>query len=713
MVSDFYKRQSLPLLLCCLIVLPILTFLGEQVSSNNDIETWLPRNCEIRDNYDDFCDTFGRDETILIAFEKPFPEAARLQAASDRLTGLPGVSVCWTRRRVVESMLSNHVQPNIANDRLVNLLTTPDDDLETMLVSINEHGIVHRGQTVAAIRGQLAYCGMDNAILAGGPIVATQLDHLGSRERAKFLFSLTLLICLVLLRVNIGCWKTSAVLMLTNVFCIEMTLTSIWATGYEMNFLMSSLPVMVMVFTTAAAIHFIGHYRHEYPHEDAVGRALSGVIRPSSFAALTTIIGLVCLAVSDVGPIPAFGVVAAMGTFFSFIIGVFLTPAVLVALKYKPSSATLTQERSLQKLAMSIVNRPWRVMVPGLIVTAICALGLQNLRSLIDPLEFLPEDDRVVQDTRLVARTLTSPTSIEAVVDFGHADTSFVHRLREIRGIEAIVTDVPNVCHALSLADFFPEELSENTLSLSNLASSSGSSAVGGLMADGSRLWRISLRLHDDSPSSLKQTVSLLKSRCAEMPVTFTGIGPLLENAQVQIFAGFWKSFASAFVLITVVMVLALRSLTAGLVAMIPNLTPILLVFGLLGWCDYPIDIGIMMTASIALGLAVDGTFHFLFSYRDARTLLGCRYRAVRTALLQTGLPIISSAVISGTGLLALGLSPFRPTMRFGVLMFCLLIAALVGDLILLPAFLAIGSRRKRRSQQAPVLEPVTERVAA
>ncbi|MCP4513144.1 MAG: MMPL family transporter, partial [Fuerstiella sp.] len=203
---------------------------------------------------------------------------------------------------------------------------------------------------------------------------------------ASVLFSLTLVICLVLLRVNIGCWKTSAALMLTNVLCIEMTLTSIWATGYEMNFLMSSLPVMVMVFTTAAAIHFIGHYRQEYPHEDAVGRSLSGVIRPSSFAALTTIIGLVCLAVSDVGPIPAFGVVAAMGTFFSFLTGVFLTPAVLVALKYTPSSATLSQEQSLQKLAMSIVNRPWRVMVPGLIVTGICAIGLQNLRSLIDPL---------------------------------------------------------------------------------------------------------------------------------------------------------------------------------------------------------------------------------------------------------------------------------------------------------------------------------------
>jgi predicted RND superfamily exporter protein len=75
-------------------------------------------------------------------------------------------------------------------------------------------------------------------------------------------------------------------------------------------------------------------------------------------------------------------------------------------------------------------------------------------------------------------------------------------------------------------------------------------------------------------------------------------------------------------------------------------------------------------------------------------------------------MPIISSAIISGTGLLALGLSPFRPTMRFGVLMFVLLIAALIGDLVLLPAFLAVGARRKRlkAAQVNPVHVP---RVAA
>lgn len=712
MVTDFYRRYSRTLLLLCLLALPLFTILGELVPSNNNVETWLPRNSEIRTQYDQFCHTFGADETILVAFKKPFPSPDKIEALAGRIEGLQSIEACWTRQQILDSMLNNDVQENIARQRLVNLMSTEDDSLETLLVSINPVGLANRLGTVSDVRAQLAYCGMDNAVIAGGPIVATQLDKLGSRKRASVLFGLTLAICLILLRFNIGCWKTSAALMVANLFSIQITMAVIWASGQEMNFIMSSLPVMVMVFTTAASIHFIGHYRHEFPAEDAIRKSLAGVILPSLFATITTIIGLISLAISDIGPIPAFGRAAALGTFFSFIVGVFLTPAVLLVCRYSPPKKDLSQS-SLQATAMLVLNRPLRVLVPGILLTAFCSVGLLHLRSLISPIEFLPTNDPVLKDTLFVANNLTSPTSIEAVVDFGSNESSFIDRLREVREIEHAIAGVDNVCHALSLADFFPEEISDQTISLSRLAASSGDSgASAGLMADGSRLWRISIRLNNDEPSAIRRTITSLDQTCASLPVHFTGIGPLLEHAQGQIFEGFWKSFASAFVLITIVMILALRSLSAGLVAMIPNLTPILLIFGTLGWADYPIDIGIMMTASIALGLAVDGTFHFLFSYRDCRIATGCRYRAVRKALLQTGMPIISSAVISGTGLLALGLSPFRPTMRFGILMFCLLIAALIGDLLLLPAFLALGAKRKRLSK--PVTQPEhSARVAA
>lgn len=710
MVSDAYKRYSATALLIALVALPILYALGDQITSNNNVETWLPGNSPIRARYDEFARTFGADESIIVAFEAPFPDQELLDSLSARISGLPVVGMCWNQADLISKMTANQVDSETAEQRLVHLLSTEQDSLKTLLISINEVGLQDRQETVRQIEHQLAYCDLSHAVLAGSPVIATRLDELGSQKNAVALFSLNLLICFFLLNITVGCWRVSGSLMLCNLLCISATQATMYLMGFQMNFIMSSLPVMVMVFTTAAAIHFIGHYQAEYPKADAIGKSLKDVIRPSAFAAITTVVGLVSLAASDVGPIPMFGIAAAIGTIYSFLVGIFLTPAVLVYLEYKPKKQGASTS-GLQTIAMHVVNRPWKVLVPGLAFTAVCAVGIFSLRSLISPLDFLPNNDQVLTDALLIQDELSSPTSIECTVDFANESGSFIERLQRVREIQNQLVQVNNVSHAFSLADFFPEVLTEDNFSLKTL--SSGSSDVSGLMADGSRLWRISLRLHKDEPSLVTGTMDELSTYSDTLPVTFTGMAPLLTVAQNQIFDGFWKSFASAFVIITVIMILALRSVSCGLIAMIPNLTPILLVFGILGWADYPIDIGIMMTASIALGLAVDGTFHFLFSYRDCRKSTGCRYRAVRRALLHTGKPIISSAVICGCGLLALGLSPFKPTMRFGVLMFCLLNAALIGDLLLLPAFLAIGSRRLKKSNRVRRPESEEKCIAA
>lgn len=131
---------------------------------------------------------------------------------------------------------------------------------------------------------------------------------------------------------------------------------------------------------------------------------------------------------------------------------------------------------------------------------------------------------------------------------------------------------------------------------------------------------------------------------------------------------------------------------------MVPNLTPICIVFGLLGWYQIPIDIGIMMTASIALGIAVDGTFHFLVRYQSQYRINHNSAESSRDALLITGEPIFTAAVITGTGMMALTLSNFAPTARFGYMMTSLLVAALVGDLVLLPCLLALRPQKSKES---------------
>ena len=143
-------------------------------------------------------------------------------------------------------------------------------------------------------------------------------------------------------------------------------------------------------------------------------------------------------------------------------------------------------------------------------------------------------------------------------------------------------------------------------------------------------------------------------------------------------------------------MIIALKSVRCGLLAMAPNLFPAVVVFGAMGWFDIPVDVGAMMTASVALGIAVDDTMHMMSWFRNGTGAGGqCAAEAVLGAFHHCGRAMVQTTLICGVGMAAFAISDFAPTRRFAWLMFLLLSSALVGDLIMLPALLASSLGRR------------------
>jgi multidrug efflux pump subunit AcrB len=122
---------------------------------------------------------------------------------------------------------------------------------------------------------------------------------------------------------------------------------------------------------------------------------------------------------------------------------------------------------------------------------------------------------------------------------------------------------------------------------------------------------------------------------------------------------------------------------------MIPNVFPVVLVFGVMCHLGIAIDIGTMMTASVAMGVAVDDTIHFLSWFRDNLDRGMNRVEAVIETYRRVGPAMTQTTIVGGLGLFVFALSTFTPTQRFGTLMLVMLATALIGDLILLPALLA------------------------
>ncbi|MCM2372490.1 MMPL family transporter [Rhodopirellula sp. ICT_H3.1] len=186
--------------------------------------------------------------------------------------------------------------------------------------------------------------------------------------------------------------------------------------------------------------------------------------------------------------------------------------------------------------------------------------------------------------------------------------------------------------------------------------------------------------------------------------VVFTGVVPVVYKAQRTLLGSLLESIMMAFVLIGLVMIVLLNpgsfpsqwlaprnlldGIAAGAVSMIPNLFPVLLIFGLMGIAGIAVDIGTMMTASVAMGVAVDDTIHFLSWYRQFLEENKSRYEAVIETYRKVGPAMTQTTIVGGLGLFVFALSTFTPTQRFGTLMLVMLAAALVGDLILLPALL-------------------------
>jgi len=240
----------------------------------------------------------------------------------------------------------------------------------------------------------------------------------------------------------------------------------------------------------------------------------------------------------------------------------------------------------------------------------------------------------------------------------------------------------------------------------------------------GEELWRVSARVKalgdldyglfvDDIRSQVEPVLAAYRKAGVDgIDAAYTGLVPLVYKTQRQLLEGLFNSLKWAFVSIAVVMVIALRSPAAGLMAMLPNIFPVVLVFGALSWLGIVVDVGTMMTASVGLGVADDELIHFLTWFRRGTDEGLDRKGAVMLAYERCGTAMTQTTLIGGLGLSVFAFSRFMPTQRFGVLMLALLAAGLLGDLILLPALLSgpagrffRAPKKKQRSAAPPAEE--------
>lgn len=270
---------------------------------------------------------------------------------------------------------------------------------------------------------------------------------------------------------------------------------------------------------------------------------------------------------------------------------------------------------------------------------------------------------------------------------------------------------------SLRAANFGVLRISESTLKKEQLAGLSCIVLLGDLQP------ATVAQLKENAPAIVDAKAALTKSLLAAQATTervavrpppphhqvsavYTGVVPIVYKAQRTLLSSLISSTLWSFVTITPLMMIVSRSIPAGAVAMLPNSLPVLVIFGAMGWMGIRVDIGSMMTASIALGVAVDDTIHYLTWFREELDRTGDRKLAILGAYKRCATPTFQAALISGLGLSIFAFSTFTPTQRFGYLMLAILFAGVVAELVFFPALLAsplgLAFRPRKRPDEPP-----------
>lgn len=218
-------------------------------------------------------------------------------------------------------------------------------------------------------------------------------------------------------------------------------------------------------------------------------------------------------------------------------------------------------------------------------------------------------------------------------------------------------------------------------------------------------LWRISIRVGafqdvdyghfaHDVQNIAQPVVDAYNKQCwadgaPHVDAVYTGVVPIVYKAQRSLLNSLIESTFWSFFTITPIIIFVCGGFLPGIVAMLPNVLPVLAVFGAMGWMGMNVDIGSMMSASIALGVAVDDTIHYLTWYRSELSRLHNRHLAILGAYRRCAAPTLQATLVNGLGLSVFALSSFSPTRQFGYLMLAILLAGVVAELVMLPALLA------------------------
>ena len=452
-------------------------------------------------------------------------------------------------------------------------------------------------------------------------------------------------------------------------------LTGLLALAREpLNVILLALPPLTMILGITHAIHLLK--KRTRPEPFAV---YAQVAPPCLLCALTTMLGFLSLLVSAYGPVQKLGLWGAIGSVLSLITTLLLIPLFSSA----PAAIPAAQpEKANTLLGQVVIGHKNRILVAvsGLVLLSIW--GMLHLEKGSFILAFFKPEAAISRDYRAIEQAGVGLTPLEIDLDDCPAQSRAIQQ-----AMLTLAQRHPEITHFFS----FYDETGRLALPM---ATATGASLDTPLMP-GLGLQapiRLTILTHTLASEKTMRLVDAMEAELQELlgakPTPYvTGTVPLYTRGQREMFTTLVQTFGLAFLSVSLVMGLALRSLRLALLAIIPNFTPVLYLLGTMGLFGIPLSVASVTVASIVFGVVVDDTIHFLHTWQKMAPVPDPHARLHR-AISHTAYAMFTSSIVTATGFLGFLISPFMPLKDFGLLISLSLIYGVICDLLLLPALL-------------------------
>ena len=569
-------------------------------------------------------------------------------------------------------------------------------------------------------------------IIAGTPVVTDFLKRSMIENMRKFMGIAFVTIAIFLF---VMFQRLSGVFMPIFIVLVSLvsTLGLMALCGVSIKLPTQILPSFLLSVAVGASVHilvmFFQSFDKHHSKRDAIAHALGHSGLAIVMTSLTTAGGLMSFSTAKVAPIADLGIFASAGVILSLIYTIVFLPVLLAIFPIKSKNRPGNEKNGESKTGLidALLNacihistrHPKKVLLVAFISVLVSLAGAMRIELSHDPVRWLPDESVVRLSNEKLDLALKGTTSLEVILDTqkenGLYDPGLLLKLENSRKeMEEYSDEKLFVGKAWSLTCVLKETnqaLHENdplfyTVPTNRdliaqelfLFENSGSDDLEDFTDTQFSKARFTIKLPFVDAIAYDQFMDMVthhfKENYPDQEIKITGMVAMLAKVLTNTIHSMIKSYGYALIVITILMIFLIGRVKIGMFSMIPNIFPIILMLGVMGWCNLPMDLFCMMVGSIAMGLAVDDTIHFMHNFRRYYETYHDPEKAVYETLHTTGRAMLVTTCVLSIGFFTFMFSPMNNLFNFGLLTGFALLMALLADYFIAPSLMVLLNKK-------------------